>query len=236
MLKVNQLYGFGSRSGAPFYISSSSGGLSGTAETISWTHTTTDATTCLVVGETIIKNGAAAGTSTVTFNGISFTQVSFVSANTFSNFQSTRLHCLFNPPIGAFTLSVTISGTIDRGHCAQAVNIGGASAVAGTINPAQQDVSAGNSLTGTLSITNDPAIIISQVYAKHLTSGTIPALTVNNPTGSSQAVTNTGTVNTLGTRISMYYTTLKTAGSQGIDISTNVNVRPLQAAIAAFVR
>jgi hypothetical protein len=233
MLRVNQLVGFGARGGAPFYISSSSGGLSGSAETISWTHTTTAATTCLVVGQTIIKNSALAGTSTVTFNGVSFTQIA--NASIISGYQSTRLHCLFNPPIGSFTLSVQISGTIDRGHCAQAVNLGGASATAGTAIPAQTDVSAGNSLTGTLSITSGPAIIISQLYGKHLTSGTIPAFTINAPTGSSQAVTNTGTVNTLGTRISMYHTDLKSAGSQSLNFQTNVSVRPLMAAVAAFV-
>jgi hypothetical protein len=233
MLRATQLNGFDAGL-EPYYISASGVAISGTAETLSWSHTTTPETTCLVVGQTIIKNGATAGTSTVTFNGVSFSQI--VSVATFSGFQATRLHVLFNPPVGTFTLSVTISGTIDRGHCAQAINLGNTYNYSGTATAANENISTGVDLTSTLRAGGAPCLIIGQVFGRHRTTGTIPTLVVNSPS-MTQADTRTGTVNTLGTRISMYYADqLAPGGDNTMNVEcSNATLTPLQYAFAAFL-
>jgi hypothetical protein len=231
MLAMPLTMGLLSRKSAnPYYISSSTGGVSNTAETLSWTHTTTADTTCLVVGQTVVKSGADAGTSTVTFNGVALTQI--VEATYNANNQATRLFRLFNPPVGSFTLSVQISGTIDRGHCAQALNLGGANAVSGSTFDV--DTGASAVLSSTVSPI-DRAIIVAQGYAKHTTSGTIPGLTFSAPSGTLAPQSSTDTFNTLGTRISLFYSPLQAAGTITCTMSTNVNVTPIMFAVAAFI-
>lgn len=233
MLRATQLNGFNAGL-EPYYISASGINISTSAETLSWSHTVTPETTCLVVGQTIIKNTAAAGTSTVTFNGVSLSQI--VSAEGFTTSQATRLHVLFNPPVGTFTLSVTISGTIDRGHCAQAINLGNTFGYSGTVVAANGNIASGVDLTSTLTAGGAPCLIVGQVYGKHRTTGTIPTLVVNSPS-MTQADTRTGTVNTLGTRISMYYANqLAPGGDNTMNVEcSNATLTPLQYAFAAFL-
>jgi hypothetical protein len=219
--------------GTPSYINSSSGGYSTSLETISWSHTTTSLTTCLVVGQTVNKSGAAVGTSTVTFNGVALTQ--FVTASAVGGNQGTRLFYLLNPPIGTFTLSVQISGTVDRHHTAQAVNLGGVSAVGGTATASDDDIASGVDLTTTLTAVSSQALLIGQVYGKNKSGGGIPTLVANAPSSTTQAVTNSGTANSLGVRVSMYYTPLVGPGSVSLNFDCSSSATtPLMYAFGEF--
>lgn len=100
-----------------FRAGSSTGANQATGAVLSWTHTTVAATDCIVVGGFVNNNAGTQQITSVTFNGVSFTLLQQPSPTA----QGTgSLWVLFNPPTGAFTLTLT-ANSADRG-------IGGTSA------------------------------------------------------------------------------------------------------------
>lgn len=121
----------------PVFINANSGTSSASASSISYTHTTTANTSLLVVGAFCQNNGNSATVSSITFNGISMTQLQESSPSSGCG----AVFYLFNPPIGAYTIVVTPTSSADRGIAAQSMNIGNASAinVSGLANNSETD-------------------------------------------------------------------------------------------------
>lgn len=126
MLRVNQLAGFGAKTLFPYFINSNNGSNSASATTLSWTHTTTAQTTCLIVGGFAGDNGTTVTITGVTFNGIAMTEV---QKSTSSAQGMSGLWVLFNPPIGAFTVTITCGSLASRGLGGQSANFGNASGI-----------------------------------------------------------------------------------------------------------
>ncbi len=127
MLHVNQLTGCGAfTTGVPYFIDGNVGTTSASATTLSWTHTTTTQTTCLIVGGFAGDNGSTVTITGITFNGVSMTQV---QKSTSSTQGMSGMWVLFDPPIGSFTVTITCGSLASRGLGGQSANFGGASAI-----------------------------------------------------------------------------------------------------------
>lgn len=213
MLKVNQLIGFGAGSGSPYYISSSSGGISSSLQTISWTHTTDPGTSCLVM-TVINQNSTNVGTSTATYNGVSMT---LDKRELYSNNHACTVFSLMNPPIGSFTASTTMTGTNNRAHMAFALNLGNVRAINGTTGANDDNVA---SISSTIATTK-PSIICVAGYAKRSASSTIPTISVDPPSGTIQAQTASIVANTLGLRGSAFYTPLLAPQTVTVELDAN---------------
>lgn len=214
MLKVNQLIGFGAESGNPYFISSSSGGISGSLETISWTHTTEPGTSCLVL-TVMINTSTSTGTSTATFNGISLSED---ASEIYSTNQGCRVFSLMNPPIGSFTLSTTMTATNNRAHAAFAMNLGNVR----TVNGFTGNSGTSTSVSSTIATTK-PSIICVAGYSKRSSSSTAGTLSVDPPSGTSQAETASIVANTLGVRCTAFYTTLQLPQTVTVELDSSVS-------------
>lgn len=126
MLQTTQISGFGTFETFPFLINSNAGTNSASATTLTWSHTTTSATTCLVVGGFAGDNGTVVTITGITYNGIAMTQVQ----KTASAAQGmSGLWVLFNPPIGTYDIVLTCGSLASRGVSGSSANFGGATAV-----------------------------------------------------------------------------------------------------------
>lgn len=207
MLRVNQLTGFGAGGASPpYFINGNAGTFSSSATTITWSHTTTAATTCLVVGTFCGNNSGTANVSGVTFNGVSLTSVQKASAAVQGQ---GGLWVLFNPPIGTFSIVVTSNGS-DRGISGQSANFGGATAVNASANT---NTSTTDPMT--TSLTSTAAGLA--VGHKHVNgaSGTIATVSVTSPSGMVTCATPIGfLVNSFSKAEFLYYSpTLVASGS-----------------------
>jgi len=124
---------------SPYFIDGNNGNNSANASSLSWTHTTTSDTTCLVFGGFIGRNSGTASINSVSFNSVSLTEAVGQSLTQ----TGAGIWYLLNPPIGTFTLSMSCTGG-DRGIAGSSMNLGGVTGVDAT------------GTTGTTSTTTDP--------------------------------------------------------------------------------
>lgn len=118
VLGMPMTMGILAQSAPPTFISGSATGNNQASGTpLSWSHTTSAVTDAIVVGTFINNNGGNAQVTSVTFNGVSFTQIQ-QSAGAAQG--SGGLWILYNPPVGTYTLSV--NGNNDRGIGGTAAN------------------------------------------------------------------------------------------------------------------
>lgn len=201
----------------PFFINGNTGTFAANSTSLSWSHTTTSATTCVVVGGYVGNNAATANITGVTFNGVSMTQVQKAAV---SSQGQGGLWIIFNPPIGTYTI-VLSANSGDRGISGQSANFGGCSAVNVSAN--------GNTATTdprTLTMTS--TAVGMAVAARHVNivgTATI-TLTASSPSG----LTNTSTPNSFNSNSnrkyqSLWYSpTLVSAGSTSFTTDCNVTV------------
>lgn len=78
----------------------------------SWSHTCSAGTSCLVVGITSI--GSLPNISSVTYNGVQMAPAG--STHDAMNGSAAMLYTLMNPPIGAFSITVTSSSLVDYSY------------------------------------------------------------------------------------------------------------------------
>jgi hypothetical protein len=193
---------------APFFIDGNAGSNSASATSRTWTHTTTSATTALVVGAYANVNSGVPDITNVTFNGVALTEI----RQTASGNLSTAIWWMLNPPVGSYSIVVSFSGS-DRGVAGSSLNLGGVSAV---------DVDGGG---GSGSTTTDPfsttvtavsgGIPIANVGIE-ANSSTLNTVSVTSPTGMTLAHTaNRFTSNSFAKYQALFYSnTLVAAGSQ----------------------
>jgi hypothetical protein len=160
----------------PYFIDGNAGDNSASASSLSWTHTTTSDTTCLIVGGFLNRNSGTCSINSVTYNGVAMTTIQNIS-NRFAS----GLFVMFNPPIGTHTVSVSCTGG-DRGIAFSSMNIGGASVV---------DVSDGESDHFD---TTDPKTINVTSSARGLAVGNAAFRATNNSALAASATSPTGMV------------------------------------------
>jgi hypothetical protein len=215
------------KAGDPFFIDSSqySTSASSSLETITWTHTTTAATTCLVVAGTAVNNAGNTDITSVTFNGVSLTQI--VSAGSGN---STSLWRLFSPAVGSFTLSVTMSGTNDRFISGHAVNLGNANAV----NTSNADEGSAQTFSVSLTTTKKTIIVASSFVAS--STSTARTITYSSPSTTTTQQSANNSSNSIGKTANIATSTLQNAASLTVTSvsSGGTNTHRLAAAAFAF--
>ena len=192
----------------PYYIDGNAGSNSANASSISWSHTTTADTTCLVVGTQVGNSGNTASVSGVTYNGVSLTMVQRSAAATQGQ---GGLWVLFNPPIGTYTITMSANDG-NRGISGSSANFGGATAVNASVN-------------GNTAINNPRTITLTStarglpVGNKHIggNNGTLHTVSTTDPSGMTLAATaNRFTSNSFAKYQGLFYSpTLVNAGSVG---------------------
>lgn len=192
------------KAGDPFLINSSqySTSASSSLETISWTHTTTSATTCLVVAGTAVNNAGNTDITSVTFNSVALTQIV-----TSSTGNSTSLWRLFSPAVGSFTLSVTMSGTNDRFISGHAVNLGNANAV----NASSGGESAADTFSVSFTTTKKSIIVASSFVASSGSAARTISYSSPSTTTTQQSASNSS--NSIGKTANIATSTLQNAAS-----------------------
>lgn len=183
-LTVNQLTGFNAKTvtaGAPYLINANSGtnaGNSTTATSLTWSHTTTAATTALVVGVYGQRNTGSFSISGVTFNGTAMTAV--YSPGTVG--EGAWLWVLYSPAVTTANIVVTASNAPDRALAGASANLGNVTAV---------DVSgnnSGNANTTTTVTAVAGGLPVANVACRS-SAGTTLAVTSSSPTGMAVAAT-----------------------------------------------
>ena len=192
------------KAGDPFLINSSqySTSASSSLEVISWTHTTTSATSCLVVAGTAISNSGAADISSVTFNGVSLTQIIATGVG-----NSTSLWRLFRPAVGSFTLSVTMDVTNDRFISGHAVNLGNANSV----NASSSAEGAADTTSIGITTTKKSIIVVSSFVASSGSAARTISYSSPSTTTTQQSASNSS--NSLGKTANIATSTLQNAAS-----------------------
>lgn len=193
----------------PYYISSSNWGSTATtsSNTLTWSHTTTADTTCLVIVSMWMDSSGHTTSNSADFNSTSLTRIRGNSVN--AN-QTVEIFRLFNPPIGTFNARALYSGTVDRFGGAMAINLGGNI----TAVLSQNGGSSTTSATITASLTTSRRSIVVMGGGGHNDVSGLPSISVTAPTGSSSAVqTSSNTSNSNGKRVSAFYSPLQSAGT-----------------------
>jgi hypothetical protein len=109
---------------APYFINGNNGNNSANASSLSWTHTTTSDTTCLVFGGFIGRNSGTCSINSVSFNSLALTEAVGQSLSLVGG----GIWYLLNPPTGTFTISMSCTGG-DRGIAGSSINLGGVTGV-----------------------------------------------------------------------------------------------------------
>ncbi len=227
MLLTNQLIGFGS-SGVtdPFFIGSSVdlATASSTSSTLTWTHTTTSDTKCLIIAGATINNGGTLHMSTPTFNGISLTL-----ADSITTTDGTRIYYLLNPPIGTYTISAPSTSTNDRFFGAFAMNLGEVY----QLNATAKTNSGAETISTTINTTRRSILVAAGFGAGD--GSTIPTISITSPSGTTLAETTSNQSNNFGKRASLFYTPIVGSGSTTITQTiTNTTVAANLLVVAAF--
>lgn len=121
-ISMSDFYG----KGLPYFINGNNGTNSASATSLTWAHTTTAATNCLIVSGYSGDNGTVVTISGITFNGVALTQV---QRGPGAAQGSIGLWVLFNPPIGTFNIVLTAGSLANRGIDGQSANFGSATAI-----------------------------------------------------------------------------------------------------------
>lgn len=225
MLQVNGLVGFGSSVITdPYFINSSvqSSTASASLNVISWSHTTTHDTTCLVIAGSTTNNAGTLNITSVTFNGVALT---FADGYT----DSLRIYYLLNPPIGTYTITVTASGTNDRFFGAMAANLGAVNELnaISKINTSLETVST--------NITTTKRSIFLIASSSGSDNSTIPIVTVTSPSGAVETQTTTNQSNSFGKKTSLFYTPIVAPGTTTVTKTvSNVTLSGFTVVVAAF--
>jgi len=213
------------KAGDPFFIDSSqySTTASSSLETITWTHTTTSATTCLVVAGTAINNAGTTNISSVTFNGVSLTQVVVAGSGS-----STSLWRLFSPAVGSFTLSVTMSSTNDRFISGHAVNLGNANAV----NASNAAEGSAQTFSVSFTTTKKSIIVASSFVAS---SGSVTrTISYSSPSTTTTQQSASNSSNSIGKTANIATSTLQNAASLTVTSVSSGGTATHRLAAAAF--
>lgn len=226
MLRITQLTGFAADGADPYFIDSSSYSTtaSSSLQTISWTHTTTADTTCVVVFGTAIAN-AGASISTVTYDGVALTQI----RNQPASGNSSAMWRYFKPPIGSFTLSVTMSGTNDRFLGAHAVNLGNANAVN---NENGTNSSTLETLSTSLTTTKNTIVVVGSYVQTG--SSSISSISYTSPTTTTAQRSATNSSNNFGKRSTLATSTLQLPGTFDATSVSSLDVSSHHIIAAAF--
>lgn len=227
MLLVNQLSGFGaSLSMDPFFISSSVdlATASSTASTLTWTHTTTIDTKCLIIAGATVNNGGTLDMTTPSFNGIPLTL-----ADSISTTDGTRIYYMLNPPIGTYTISAPSDSTNDRFFGAFAMNLGETY----QLNATAKNNSSAETISTSINTTKRSILVIAGYAGGD--GSTIPTLSITSPIGTILAETTSNQSNSFGKRASLFYTPIVGIGSTTITQTiTNTTVAANLLVVAAF--
>jgi hypothetical protein len=160
----------------PYFINANAGSFNANSSSVSWSHTTTSDTTCLIVGGFVNRDSGDSSINSVTYNSVSLTTIQN-NANRFAS----GLFVMFSPPVGTYTVSVSCTGG-NRGISFSSMNIGGASVV---------DISGGESNHFD---TADPKTINVTSSARGLAVGNAALRASNNTTMVASATSPTGMV------------------------------------------
>jgi hypothetical protein len=109
----------------PKFVGTATGSNAASATSRSWSHATTPDTTCLIVAGFVNNNSGTSQFTGCTYNGTSLTLIRQTPTN---GQGSVALYVMFNPPVGTYTVQVTVNGG-DRGISASAANFSAASSV-----------------------------------------------------------------------------------------------------------
>lgn len=210
--------------GLPYLIDANAGASQASGAPLTWSHTTTAATTILIVGCFCQNNGNSITVASVTFNGIALTQLQESSANGGCG----AVFYLLNPPVGTFTISMqTSSGGSDRGIAGQSMNIGGATGI-------NTSVLGDNNTTDPRTVTTTSSLLGLAIGHVKITGvgGTLFLTTSTAPTGMTAAVAaRRFTSNSNAKHNEIFYSaTIVAAGSTSFtnDITQgNINARSL---------
>lgn len=228
MLYVTQLSGFGTiADNDPYFIEGTSVDLttaSSTASTITWSHTTTPETTCLVVGGAAVNNSNNIDITNVLFNSLPLT---FINGGSSGN--STRLFYMLNPPVGTYAVYMQADATNDRFLGGYALNLGNV-----------REVNASNFVESTtaetlslnLSTTKRSIIVVSQMVGTFYSL--IPNLSIIAPLNSVAATTTSNQSNSFGKRATLSYTPAVNPGTVTVTGFSDLIVAYHKITAAAF--
>lgn len=179
-LRTTSLSGFSPSINLPYFINANAGSLSASAGSLTWSHTTTIDTKCLVVGTFCQNNGNSITMNTVTYNGIALTQIQ----SSIANGGNGSMWVLFNPPIGTYNIVITPTATADRGIAGSSMNIGNVSSV---VISGETDNASTDPMTTTITNLTEGIAIGNKVITG--LNATLFAVTQTSPTGIVQAHT-----------------------------------------------
>lgn len=170
-ISMSDFYG----KGLPYFIDASGGTASASASSLTWSHTTTAATDCLIVTGFSGDNGSVVTISGITYNGIALTQVRRNPGNAQG---SGGMWVLLNPPIGTYNIVLTAGSLASRGIDGQSANFGNVTAINTSAITA---VTTTNPVTTTVTST----LIGLPIGFTHtnLATGLTTSYTFNSPTG-----------------------------------------------------
>lgn len=204
------------KAAAPQGINANNGGKS-TVGAASWSHTTTSATTCLVVLGGLINNSQTNEITGVKFGGVALTLA--VNRNQTTSTPHISIWYLLNPTVG--TATITCSGSTDRYLGGVSFNLAGVTAF---------DVAATNSnTTGTLTVSATSTALGVVVGGSMINSASTDTLGGD----ITKLAANSAVANSI-TRVCSggYSSTTKPAGSRSVTSSTSSALHA--AAIAVF--
>lgn len=207
MLHVTQLIGFATNAvNDPFFIEGTSVDLttaSSSANPITWSHTTTPETTCLVVGGAAVNNSNTIDINNVLFNSL---PLNFITGGSSGN--SSRLFYMLNPPVGTYAVYMQADATNDRFLGGYALNLGNVREVNAS-NFAESTTA--ETLSVNLTTTKRSIIVASQLVGS--TNIIIPTIELTAPVGSVAATTTSNQSNNFGKRATLSYSPLVDPGT-----------------------
>lgn len=202
----------------PYFIDSShySTAASNSLEILTWSHTTTADTTCIVAGGVAVNNANTLDMDFASFNGVSFG--TFIVGG--GSGASARLFVLFDPPIGTYTMRAEVDATNDRIFWAGAMNFGNA-------NEVNSSNGVESSTAETLSVshtTTKRSLIAMCSYVQQSPANTSYSISLTSPSGGVTAQSGANTANSSGRRGAVLYSDVRDPGTFNATSVSSVTV------------